>query len=414
MKILHTSDWHLGQHFMGKTRHEEHRQLIDWMVSLVEVEQIELVILAGDVFDTGAPPSYARELYHSLVVSLFNVKCQLLILAGNHDSVSMLNESKSLLSYMNANVVTVPVLELEERLDNVLMMKNASGEPAAIVCAVPFLRPKDLYQSFEGESEQFKKDKLLSHIAAYYQKQFDQALRLREGLDLAEGQAVPIIGTGHLTVVGGDATESVRDIYVGSVDNVPGSTFPEFDYLALGHIHRPQKVGREGRIRYCGSPIPLSFDEVSHIKQVVVFESTDIANTLREVAVPRFQPMMSIKGSYAEVTEAITTETFDGDKPTWLEIKVESLEFGADVQNRINDLLEGKNAELLRLTRVKPLNTLQQDVANNETLDELSVTDVFERLIDEVDGVDDEQKRVQRVLFAELLSEMNTDKGAEK
>ncbi|TDO99952.1 exonuclease subunit SbcD [Marinomonas balearica] len=408
MKILHTSDWHLGQHFMGKTRYEEHSQLIDWLVTFVENERIELVIIAGDVFDTGSPPSYARELYHSLVVSLFKANCQLLVLAGNHDSVSMLNESKDLLSYMKANVVTAP----EEERDNVMLVKNASGDPAAIVCAVPFLRPKDLYLSFEGESEQYKKDKLLGSITTYYQVQFDSAQCLKTELNLKHD--IPIIGTGHLTVFGSEKTESVRDIYVGSVDNIPASLFPEFDYLALGHIHRPQKVGRGGMMRYCGSPIPLSFDEISHSKQVVVFETDCISDSIREVNIPCFQPMRSLKGRFDEIAQILERERFEGDKPTWLEIKVESLEFGADVQNRINDLLEGKNAELLRLSRVKPADTLQSEVAMNETLDELSVNDVFSRLIDEGDVLDDEQKRVQKQLFSQLLSDMDMGKVSEK
>ena len=97
MKILHTSDWHLGQHFMGKSRRDEHKAFIDWLLALVDKESIDAVIIAGDVFDTGSPPSYAREMYHQLVLDMKARQCQLVIVAGNHDSVSMLNESKSLL-----------------------------------------------------------------------------------------------------------------------------------------------------------------------------------------------------------------------------------------------------------------------------------------------------------------------------
>ena len=98
MRILHTSDWHLGQHFMGQSRQSEHAALIDWLLVQVELQAVDAVLLAGDIFDTGAPPSYARELYNQLIVRLHDAGVALLLLAGNHDSVSVLDESRALLS----------------------------------------------------------------------------------------------------------------------------------------------------------------------------------------------------------------------------------------------------------------------------------------------------------------------------
>ena len=106
MRILHTSDWHLGQHFMGRTRQAEHRAWCDWLVQTVVEQQADALIIAGDIFDTGTPPSYAREQYNNFIVQMQDSGCQLVILAGNHDSVSMLNESKDLLARMNTHVVS--------------------------------------------------------------------------------------------------------------------------------------------------------------------------------------------------------------------------------------------------------------------------------------------------------------------
>ena len=105
MRILHTSDWHLGQFFINKSRADEHQKFILWLLEQVEKQAIDAVIIAGDVFDTGTPPSYARELYNQFVIGMHGLGCQLVILAGNHDSVSTLNESKNILAQLNTQVV---------------------------------------------------------------------------------------------------------------------------------------------------------------------------------------------------------------------------------------------------------------------------------------------------------------------
>ncbi len=105
MRILHTSDWHLGQHFMGKSRQAEHQALIDWLLSQVDAHAVDAVLIAGDIFDTGAPPSYARELYSQLVVRLHHAGVALLLLGGNHDSVATLGESSALLACLSTTVV---------------------------------------------------------------------------------------------------------------------------------------------------------------------------------------------------------------------------------------------------------------------------------------------------------------------
>ncbi|MFT7200753.1 MAG: exonuclease SbcD, partial [Glaciecola sp.] len=105
MKILHTSDWHLGQSFFTKSRKEEHQGFIDWLLQQVATEQVDAVIVAGDIFDTGTPPSYAREMYNQFVVDMQQLNCVLVVLGGNHDSVSTLNESKQILACLNTFVV---------------------------------------------------------------------------------------------------------------------------------------------------------------------------------------------------------------------------------------------------------------------------------------------------------------------
>ena len=271
MRILHTSDWHLGQYFLGHSRQTEHQKLIEWLVEQTRIHHVDAVLIAGDIFDTGAPPSYARELYNRLVLALREAGVGLTVLAGNHDSVAMLQESRDLLALLNTFVM--PSVQ-DDPNEQVQVLTTRDGAPGAIVCAIPFIRPRDVLMSVAGENARDKQASLQDAIHAHYQALFALAVQKRAEL----GVHLPIVATGHLTTVGASASESVREIYVGSLEAFPTAAFPAADYIALGHIHRPQKVGGLEHIRYSGSPIALSFDEARQTKQMLLVD-VSIAGT---------------------------------------------------------------------------------------------------------------------------------------
>ena len=265
MRILHSSDWHLGQHFMGKTRQAEHQAFCAWLLEQVHEHRVDAVLVAGDVFDTGAPPSYAREQYNRFVIDLRDAGAQLVVLGGNHDSPAMLGESQALLAALGTRVV--PGVAADPQ-DQVLVLRGRDGEPGAVLCAIPFVRARDVLQSQAGQSAADKQLSLQQAIQAHYAQLFALAEQRRDSL----GGGLSILATGHLTTVGVSASESVREIYVGALEAFPTSAFPPAAYIALGHIHRPQKVGGLEHIRYSGSPIPLSFDEAGQAKEVLLVE----------------------------------------------------------------------------------------------------------------------------------------------
>ena len=413
MKILHTSDWHLGQHFMGKSRRDEHKAFIDWLLALVDKKSIDAVIIAGDVFDTGSPPSYAREMYHQLVLDMKARQCQLVIVAGNHDSVSMLNESKSLLTYLDTQVSSQA--NLDDIDSHVIPLKDKKGEVSAWVCAVPYLRPKDVMQSVAGQSEQDKKLGLLQMIGDFYQRVFDAACEKNNALKTP----VPIIGTGHLTAVGGQVSESVRDLYVGTLEALPTSVFPAFDYLALGHIHRAQPISKSGRFRYSGSPIPLSFDELGRDKTVVIFDTALLdADTFVEdlfaesvdpvqlVTIPNFQPMASMKGNLKEVIKQISALELAEDKILWLEVTVIADEYLSDVHKRLLEVIDGKPIELLRVMRRSAIEKKNEGFEARKTLSELTVGDVFEQSLKSNLELDEDESNILTELFNTCLVEL--------
>ena len=406
MRILHTSDWHLGQFFYSKSRAYEHQKFIDWLLQQVDTRQIDAVIIAGDLFDTGTPPSYARELYNQFVVAMHQRQCQLLVLAGNHDSVAMLNESSELLSYLNTQVISQATEDLESQVKT---LWTATGEPGAIVCSVPFLRPRDLLQSQAGQSADEKSKELGLAIRDHYQSLYTLAKQKSAAAD----NPLPIIATGHLTAMGVKSSESVRDIYIGSLEAFPAQYFPAADYIALGHIHRPQKVGGSEHIRYSGSPIPLSFDELSSQKQVVLVEFTGTTPQTTPLDVPIFQPMQHLKGDLAAI-EAQLKVLPETELSCWLSIEVELDDYLSDLQNRIQALVKGLNVEVLLLKRARKRYQGKLETQQKETLQELTPVEVFARRL-QLEQFDAEESntgitRIQQQ-FNTIMHEVQEEQG---
>lgn len=403
MRIIHTSDWHLGQYFFTKNRSAEHQHFLRWLIEQVKQYRVDALIVAGDVFDTGAPPSYARELYNQFIVDLQKTDCQLVILSGNHDSVSVLNESSALLRYLNTHVIT------SNSESPVITLKDKQGNPNGLVCAIPFLRPRDIQVSIAGQSSEEKQLSLQNAIHEHYQSCYQKAVEQRTELNLD----IPIIATGHLTVVGAELTDSVREIYIGTLDAFPSGAFPPADYIALGHIHRPQLIGGQAHIRYSGSPIALSFDESQQQKSVclVEFNQHQFANVTL-LPIPVFQPLLSLKGSLKELQKQLMDlPVKENELPIWLDIEVATQDYLGDIQQRIEALTQELPVEVVRLRRARRAQTGQNLTPQNETLNELTAEEVFTRRLTE-ESLEDkalEQRLLQ--LFKQSCANLRNELG---
>ncbi len=399
MRIIHTSDWHLGQYFFTKTRAQEHQQFLDWLLAQIREQQVDAVIVSGDIFDTGSPPSYARELYNRFVVAIRDTQCQLIILGGNHDSVATLNESKSLLACLNTTVIANVHTETPQA-PIILYQKNHT--PGALLCAIPYLRPRDMINSKSGQSGADKQGALKEAIADYYQRQYQAALDLRKQLNVN----IPIIATGHLTTIGASVSDSVREIYIGTLEAFNATLFPPFDYIALGHIHRPQRVNKSGHIRYSGSPIPLSFDESAQQKSVCLidFEQDKLAE-MTLLPIPEFQLLRTLSGSLQEIAtqlEKLATQYNEMDTTIWLDIEVSTQDYLSDIQTRIQELTQSPLFEVIVLRRArKQRQALMQN--EKETLTELTVYDVFERRLAQHQFETEEDKTRLTTLFKQAV-----------
>ncbi|EKM5065224.1 exonuclease subunit SbcD [Cronobacter turicensis] len=404
MRILHTSDWHLGQNFYAKSRAAEHEAFLDWLLEAAMAHQVDAIIVAGDIFDTGAPPSYARELYNRFVVKLQGAQCPLIVLGGNHDSVATLNESRELLACLNTQVIASAQLTPESQAT---LLYRRDGEPGAVLCPVPFLRPRDVLRSLSGQSGREKQQQLLEAISQHYQQSYEAACQLRGERNL------PIIATGHLTTVGVTKSDAVRDIYIGTLDAFPADRFPPADYIALGHIHRAQKVAGCEHIRYSGSPIALSFDETGKEKSVYLVEFAD--GKLRDVTalpVPVSQPLAVLKGSLESITAQLEQWRDAPDEPrVWLDIEIDTGEFLHDMHRQISQLTESLPVEVVLLRRSREMRERALGSLSTETLSELGVEEVFERRL-ELEALEEPEKAQLRTLFARTLESLHEEDEA--
>lgn len=244
----------------------------------------------------------------------------------------------------------------------------------------------------------------MTAISEHYQQCYEAALQLRGT------QKLPIIATGHLTTVGATTSDAVRDIYIGSLDAFPADAFPPADYIALGHIHRPQKVAGCEHIRYSGSPIALSFDETSRVKSVfLVTFSAEKLVSVEPLEVPVTQQLVTLKGSITEISQQLQQwQNVESDNKVWLDIEVSTDEYLNDMQRQIQDLAASLPVEILLIRRSRAQR--ERFMANplKETLSELSAEDVFERRLSQ-EALDDEQATRLRKLFAQTLSSLHEE-----
>ena len=402
MRVLHTADWHLGQHFLtGQERLTEQKSFLDWLLVTVRAEGVEALVLAGDVFDTTTPSHAAQELYYGFLVRMQATSCRdIVIVGGNHDSPTLLNASRQLLRALRIHVVGgVPA----EAAEQIISLPTASGQPGLVVCAVPFLRERDLRPATAGETPEERQLRIRDSIAGHYKalSEHDLVRGLRE-------QDVPVLATGHLYAAGGEAREGAeRDVHIGGLGVVGAEHFPAtFDYVALGHLHRAQVVGGQARIRYAGAPVPLSFTEADDRQQVLLLDFAGAGEPqITALPVPVTRRLQRFHGELEAVEAAILA--FDNEAfslVAWADVLVKSDEAPAEVQRRVQAALKERRAQVLaprgvRHQRRTDAPDVLAEAAPSEHLHELTVDEVFRR---RVAGLPPERAAALTATFQEL------------
>ena len=381
LTILHTSDWHLGRSLYGRRRYDEFAAFLDWLLDTIEQQQVEVLLVAGDIFDTSAPSNRAQQLYYRFLCRVAARNCcrHVVVIGGNHDSPSFLDAPQELLRALNVYVVGSAAELLE---NEVLTLKTTAGVPELLVCAVPYLRDRDIRVAQAGESLADKEHKLQAGISRHYAEVVADAQRQR-----AELQAdIPIVGMGHLFAAGGQTLEGdgVRDLYVGSLAHVGANIFaPCLDYVALGHLHVPQMVGGSQRIRYSGSPLPMGFGEARQQKSVCLVKlgpGVVDGRSVQLLKVPVFRQLERIEGDLEALLTRIDQLAAQASS-AWLEVVYSGDNIVADLRERLDDAVAGTGLEILRVKNARMVEQVLGQMSTDETLDELDVHEVFSRCL---------------------------------
>ncbi|WYD80031.1 MAG: exonuclease SbcCD subunit D C-terminal domain-containing protein [Candidatus Electrothrix gigas] len=385
-RILHTSDWHIGRTLYGRHRYAEFTAFFDWLYNTIVEHQVDILLVAGDIFHTTTPSNKAQQLYYDFLCRIAASSCRhLVVTAGNHDSPTFLNAPRELLRVLHIHVLaSLPVSLAEE----VLVLKDQAGEPEAIICAVPFLRDREIRTATAGQNMEDREQDLVQGIRQHYSKVCAAAEAKRTAL----ARAVPIIGMGHLFTAGGVEGDGERKLYVGSLGQVDANIFPPMlDYLALGHLHCPQKVGDNETRRYSGAPLVMGFGEAEKQKSVCLIDfpaadptgpaASTPAPAVNTLAVPVFQPIKRIQGNWEHIQTELATLQLEG-RAVWLEVIYQGEELISDLRQRLDEAVAGTVLEILRVHNRRIIEQALHPVEAEETLADLQHEEVFTRCLD--------------------------------
>lgn len=376
MKILHTADWHLGHRLHDQSQLEEQTLFLSWIETYIIDQKIDVLLISGDVFDTGSPSNQSLEMYYSFLVKLKTTTCKsIIITGGNHDSPGTLNAPKHILDALSIKVVGKATENIEDEV-----FKIELNNEKVIVAAVPYLRDGDIRRAVAGESFDELTDKYKTALINHYKAAANQC-------KLINTTQAPVIGMGHLFAIGGSVSDSEQNIYVGTLGHIGADDFPTyFDYIALGHLHRPQIIGENDKIRYSGSPNILSFSEINYDKKVLVLtiENNEI-NDIQDAVIPCFRNFYKLTGTIDECISKFSTINSNtyGLTP-WVEIALKE----ASTVNTDDLKIEAEKYDFdilkIALKNQRRYKGIQELLAETKSIKELLPTEVFKLKCEEM------------------------------
>ena len=389
MKILHTADWHIGQLFHEYDRSFEHQQFLNWLTTTLNKEQIDVLLISGDVFDLTNPSAASVKLFYTFLNQAVktNPELQIIITAGNHDSPSRLESPKPLLESSNIHIIGLIEKDDQAAIDFskiTLPLKDKNGDIQAWCIAAPFLRSGDYPTRSDCDNP------YAEGVAAFYKAAFEYAATQKQ-----TGQSIIAMGHLHASQASISDTDNMERLIMGGIECISASAFhDDIAYVALGHIHKAQKVGGKAHIRYSGSPLPMSFSERNYKHQVIVFELEEgKISRLETIEIPVSVPLMRVPSVHSPLNEVLHSlsqlQPFEGAAITAPYLEVCILAEGPEpgLRHKITAAIEGKNYRLARidlrykttatttapkdnnsdpeqLTKIRPLDLLQQAYRN--------------------------------------------------
>ena len=309
MRLIHTSDWHLGKTLCDRTRYDEHEAFLHWLSAYLIKEDIDCLVIAGDIFDTTTPSHQALSLYFQFLHKIASkANTSVVITGGNHDSPTLLHAPKSFLREFQIHVIGAAS---ESHADEVIPIYR-DEKLCGIICAVPYLRERDLTALNPCEDAETREERVKQQLYSHYQKVYSHAIQVRQQNQVSS--LLPIIGMGHLFTKGGTAGDGVRSLYLGDICHIGTEQFPPFDYLALGHLHRHQIIGRDKTKQYSGAPIPMGFSEATNRQYILDVQVTGEMLHVEPIEIPREVEIMKIMGDIDQIQSQIFEHKVKGEK----------------------------------------------------------------------------------------------------
>ncbi len=354
-KLCHTADWHLGHSLFGRPREHEHAAFLRWLVAKLVEEEVDALVISGDVFDSVSPSGTAQGLFFKF---LANLRAQLadidvVIVAGNHDSPARLTAPEPILRTLGVRLVGgIPWKEKEIDASSLLVPVTAEGEIVGWIAAVPYLRASDLPPEEDDQRD------AASRIARGTRWVYGEVMRHANTVR-REDQALVV--TGHCHLAGAVVSKgSERAVLGGLAGALPIGVFPiEASYVALGHLHLAQEVSGASHVRYSGSPIPLAFGEESyeHEVRIVTFEGSRLVSQEPHY-VPRTVPMLRVPRErplpLPDVLSALQSLELEEDRVPeewpWLEVRVLEDRAEPALRARIEEAISGRPVRLVKFT----------------------------------------------------------------
>lgn len=404
MRILHTADWHIGQLFHEYDRTYEHQQFLNWLLEVLISERIDVLLISGDVFDLSNPSAESIKMFYSFLNQAVkdNPTLQIIVIAGNHDSASRLESPNPLLESSSIHIVGLIEKHENGEIDYskiTIPLKDKNGDTKAWCIAAPFLRMGNYPVITDCDNP------YTDGVYAFYKEAYDYAYDKKQPDE-------SIICMGHLHAQQTDMTDvdkSVERAIMGGIECIGATAFhEEIRYVALGHIHKAQRIAGKEHIRYCGSPIPMSFSELNYKHQVIVFdlEEQEI-NNLKSVEIPvsvALKRVPSVHSSLTEVISALQQLPAAGTDPQsapYLEVRVLLDGPEPGLRHKIETAVNGKDVRLAKIDVKYPsANTTGGNATTitEDSLRELQPKDVFEQVY---------QSRYNNTVPAELLQLFN-------
>ena len=407
MKILHTADWHIGKKLHKHDLFADFDLFIDWLCKTIQDENIELLLISGDVFDLANPSSDARKQYYQSLIKLQKLDCKIIATGGNHDSPAMLDAPKEILRELDITIIGGLPEKLEE---SIIPIFNAEQQVELVIAAIPFLRDADLRSANEGITYEDRIEAIRNGI----QHTFENAAEICQN----QFPGIPAVAMGHLFAAGIETSESERDIQIGNQAAFNASQFGQFfNYVALGHIHKPQRVSAEVPVFYSGSPIPLSFSERKDDKRILILD-TAISWEPKSITVPNFRKLLKISGDLNEIEFKLNTLENHDHLDYLIEVDLIEEQYDAQKIYALDVLINGfkKPGYEIVKQRAQFKNKLKGTAelyAESQQLEDLKPTDVFAELVSSHDYEETTKNEIWSA-FNEILEEIHQSENLDQ